>query len=111
MTTSNNSDSGQTKVLICVDKYGRNAEKLLKLITKHHGLDYPSMDIVDPTDNNMDMVIDQLAPDIIVAMGKTCSDEIMGGSTALTKARVGPPKPHPQRPDIKVSAPTTQLWL
>ena len=102
MKTSGTLDSGPPRILLCVDKYGRNAEKLLKLITKHHGYDYNSMDIVDPTDNNMEQVLDQLQPHVIVAMGKTSSDEIMGGSTALTKARVGPPKPHPQRPDIRV---------
>ncbi len=93
MTTLSSTECGLPKIVVVGDVLEGPAERILRHVLRHYNLE--SVHITNQYDNLE-------RADIIVALGKTAIEEVMGEKVNVTTARSGPPKCSTKYPQAKI---------
>ena len=93
MSTLSDTEHGQPEIVIVGDVLEGPAERILHHVLRHYNLE--TVRITDQYDNLE-------SADIIVALGKTAIEEVMGEKVNVTTARSGPPKHSTKYPQAKI---------
>ena len=90
MKTLTDTGCGPPSVAIVGDSFNGPAERLLNTVLRHYNIepilttDLEGLELVEQ--------LTQLNPDVIVALGKTAIEDVMGEKVNVTSIRSGPPK-------------------
>ena len=90
MKTLTDTGCGPPSVAIVGDSFNGPAERLLNTVLRHYNIepilttDLEGLELVEQ--------LTQLKPDVIVALGKTAIEDVMGEKVNVTSIRSGPPK-------------------
>lgn len=90
MKTSTSTGCGPPSVAIVGDSFNGPAERLLNTVLRHYNIE-PTL-TTDLEGAELVERLTQLNPDVIVALGKTAIEDVMGEKVNVTSIRSGPPK-------------------